>query len=220
MKSIVIIGAGGHAHSILSLLKRLNKFKPAGLVDTYRSTGEQLYGLPVLETLEKLVQFCFEESIFCFCIAIGDNFQRQAMMNRLRQMIPEAEFPVLVDPTAVVAADAQLQPGVVVMAHAHVGAGCRLEQGVLVNTMASIDHDSVMGAFASLAPGAITGGCVEIGDRSFLGLGARVIHDIRIGADTVVGAGALVLKNLPGGVVSHGSPAHVKRSRQPDERYL
>ena len=82
------------------------------------------------------------------------------------------------------------------------------------------DHDSHLGAFASLAPGAITGGGVEIGARSFVGLGAQLIHGVSIGADTVVGAGALVLHPLPDGVVAYGAPARVIRSRQVSEPYL
>jgi acetyltransferase-like isoleucine patch superfamily enzyme len=103
---------------------------------------------------------------------------------------------------------------------AHVGAGCTLGPGSLINTQASLDHDSNLGAFASLAPGAVTGGRVQVGERSFIGLGAQLVHGITIGADTVVGAGSLVLKDLPAGVVGYGSPARVIRTRHADEPYL
>ena len=50
--------------------------------------------------------------------------------------------------------------------------------------------------------------------------GANVVHGITIGADTVVGAGALVLDNIPERVVAYGVPAVVARSREPGEPYL
>ena len=56
--------------------------------------------------------------------------------------------------------------------------------------------------------------------RAYIGLGANVIHGVTIGDDTLVGAGALVLDDLPSQVVAYGVPARVARSRQPGERYL
>jgi sugar O-acyltransferase (sialic acid O-acetyltransferase NeuD family) len=217
---ILLIGASGHAHSLLALLQRHDAYQPVGLIDSFQPAGSMAHGLPILGGEADVSRLCCYHGLQHLLVAIGDNFQRQAMTKRLLQQLPDAVFPTLVDPTAVVAGDAQLAPGVVVMAQAHVGAGCRLDQGSLVNTKASIDHDSSLGAFASLAPGAITGGRVRIGNRSFIGLGAQLVHAITIGADTVVGAGSLVLKDLPAGVVGYGSPARVTRNRQTDEPYL
>jgi acetyltransferase-like isoleucine patch superfamily enzyme len=106
------------------------------------------------------------------------------------------------------------------MAQSHVGAGCVLEEGALLNTQSNLDHDSLLGAFASLAPGAITGGRARIGAGSFIGLGSRLIQEVQVGCNTVVGAGSLVLADLPEGVLAYGTPARVVRSRQPDEPYL
>jgi len=51
---------------------------------------------------------------------------------------------------------------------------------------------------------------VEIGDRSWIGIGASVIQQIRIGADVIVGAGAAVVHDLPDGVTAVGVPARVR----------
>jgi sugar O-acyltransferase (sialic acid O-acetyltransferase NeuD family) len=219
-RKLVVIGAGGHAHSVLSLIDRLSQFNPVALVDTVRPNGDYVYGLPIISSLEQLADFCSEQDVSNLCVAIGDNFQREAMTERLNRYLPDSQFPILVDPTAVVASDAILDPGVVVMAQAHVGAGCRLAAGCLVNTQASVDHDSSLSRFSSLAPGVITGGHVRIGERSFIGLGGRIIHGITVGNDTVVGAGSLVLEDQPSSVLSYGAPAQVIRTRQPYDRYL
>lgn len=217
---LLLIGASGHAHALLALLNRHGGYNPVGLIDSFQAPGSQAHGLPILGGEADVPQLCNSHGMPQLLVAIGDNYHRQAMTERLRQQFSDAVFPTLVDPTAVVAADAHLAPGVVVMAQAHVGAGCRLEQGALVNTQASIDHDSSLGAFASLAPGVITGGRVQVDERSFIGLGAQLVHGITIGADSVVGAGSLVLRDLPAGVVGYGSPARVIRHRQADEPYL
>ena len=105
-------------------------------------------------------------------------------------------------------------PGSVIGPNSQVGAFC------IVNTGASLDHDSAMKDFASLAPGAVTGGRVEIGFRSAVGIGAAIKQGVVMGDDTVVGAKSYLNQDLPGGVIAYGSPAKVIRTRSPGEPYL
>ena len=217
---MLIIGASGHAHAVLSVLYRHAEYKPFGLIDSFKPSGSQAYGLPILGGEADVPQLCDRYGLHHLLVAIGDNVQRQAMTERLQLQCREAVFPSLVDPTAVVSVDAQIGPGALVMSQAHVGSGCVLESGSLLNTQASLDHDGYLEPYASMAPGAITGGHVHIGARSFIGLGARVVQKVRIGSDTVVGAGSLVLKDLPDCIVSYGAPAKAVRTRLPDAPYL
>lgn len=53
---------------------------------------------------------------------------------------------------------------------------------------------------------------ITIGDNVWLGGASIVLPGVSIGADTVVGAGAVVTKDLPAGVVAVGNPARVIRS--------
>ena len=121
---LLLIGASGHSRSLLALLKRHGRFQPVGLVDSFQRAGAEVDGLPILGGEADVPSLCRLYDVQHLLVAIGDNAQRQAMTERLQANIPDAAFPMLVDPTAVVAADAQLAPGVVVMPLAHVGAGC------------------------------------------------------------------------------------------------
>ena len=218
--SILSIGAGGHARSVLNLLQRHGVYSPIGFVDSVNSPGSKVCGLEVLGS-EADINCIFQRHSLSHClVAVGDNFSREAITLRLKKKFPNIIFPALVDPSAVVASDAILESGVIVFAQAHVGPGCTLSQGSIANTKSSLDHDCTLNAYASLAPGAISGGHVHIGARSFIGLGTCVVQNVRIGSDTVVGAGSLVLNDLPDGIVSYGSPAKVVRSRLPHASYL
>jgi maltose O-acetyltransferase len=53
---------------------------------------------------------------------------------------------------------------------------------------------------------------ITIGDNVWLGGGVIVLPGVSIGADTVVGAGAVVTRDLPAGVVAVGNPARVVRT--------
>jgi acetyltransferase-like isoleucine patch superfamily enzyme len=59
------------------------------------------------------------------------------------------------------------------------------------------------------------GGGVQVGNGSFVGMGATVRQSIRIGHDSVIGAGAVVVNDVPDAVVVLGVPARVvKRVRE------
>jgi maltose O-acetyltransferase len=53
---------------------------------------------------------------------------------------------------------------------------------------------------------------IRIGDNVWLGGGVIVCPGVTIGHDTVVGAGSVVTRDLPAGVVATGAPARVRRS--------
>ena len=113
-----------------------------------------------------------------------------------------------------VGAGTVLMAGVVVNSDSRIGAHC------ILNTRASLDHDCIMDDFSSLAPGVTVGGVARIGMYSAVSLGANIIHGKNIGAHTVVGAGALVQKDIPDHCVAYGVPARVVRPRAEGERYL
>jgi serine O-acetyltransferase len=52
-------------------------------------------------------------------------------------------------------------------------------------------------------------GCPKIGDRVFIGPGAKIFGAITIGNDVAIGANAVVTKNLPDEAVAVGIPAKV-----------
>ena len=53
----------------------------------------------------------------------------------------------------------------------------------------------------------------RIGDRTFIGAGARVLGNIDVGADAVIGANAVVLNDVPAGATVVGIPAKIVRQR-------
>ena len=56
---------------------------------------------------------------------------------------------------------------------------------------------------------------IVVGDNVWLGGGVVVLPGVTIGTDTVVGAGSVVTRDLPAGVVAVGNPARVIRTVEP-----
>ena len=158
---------------------------------------------------------------FTHClVAVGHNEVRRRCVRMLGEILPGLRFPVAIHPSAVVAEGVELGDGSVVMAGVVINPGCRIGRHCIVNTGVCLDHGSTLGDFVSLAPGVVTGGNVSIGEGSAVCLGAQIIHGMRIGAETVVGAGALVVRPVPAACVAYGSPARRIRDRVPSDHYM
>jgi len=112
---------------------------------------------------------------------------------------------------------ATLQEGVIAIPGTVVNRDARVGRGVILNTLCSVGHDCSIGDFAQIAPGVNLGGAAVIGEGVFLGIGTKVVPEAQVGAWSIVGAGSVVLNDLPGGAFCHGSPARVIRPLRADE---
>jgi UDP-perosamine 4-acetyltransferase len=157
----------------------------------------------------------FREGIRSPFVAIGDNRRRLQCLDLLKQR----GFRLIqaVSPHAAISRHAKLGEGVAIMPGAVVNAGTVAGDGTILNTNASVDHDCVIGPCAHIAPGVALAGCVRVGEGAFLGVGSKVIPGVSIGAWTIVGAGGVVVADLPGGVLALGVPATIRRRNDGQE---
>ncbi|GBD36500.1 Putative acetyltransferase EpsM [bacterium HR36] len=219
-QNVLLFGSGGHARVVLDALLASERFQVVGIIDHRLPPGEAVLGVPVLGTDSDLPHIIRQFHVGGFVVGIGDNWRRAQLTRRILQHSPELRPLTVVHPAASVSRFAQLGPGTVVLPGAIVNAGAVLGAGCVLNTHSSVDHDCRLGEFVSVAPHACLGGTVTVGDYSAICLGAHVIHGVCIGCATVVGAGALVLQNLPDQVVAYGVPARIVRPRTVEEPYL
>lgn len=217
---VLMIGAAGHARAVLEAIRAEGRWAVVGLIDSFQPPGTPAHGLTILGGEEDVPRLLDAHEIHHVVIAIGDNFQRAAMWERLQRAAPGVHLTGAIHPATVIAPDVTIGLGSVILPGAVVVSGARIGQGCILNTGCTFDHEGEMADWSSLGPGAIIGGRVRIGMRTAVALGARVIHQRSLGADVLIGAGSLVLHDLPDGVVAYGSPARIIRTRRLDEPYL
>jgi sugar O-acyltransferase (sialic acid O-acetyltransferase NeuD family) len=214
---ILVIGSSGHGSVIVDILE-VRGHGIAGYLDDTIPVGELRRGYPILGRLADRDEVCEQRKLKDIVLAIGDNWWRRKVYNELK-MGADARYPVIAHPTATIARSAQVGEGSVLMAHANLGPHARLGKFTIVNTGASLDHDCVLEDFGSLAPGVFTGGLVEIGECSAVGVGASISDRVKIGSHAVIGTGAVVVRDTPDLSVAYGNPASVRRSRAEGEPY-
>lgn len=122
----------------------------------------------------------------------------------------------LIDPTAILASDIQIEAGTFVNAGCVIGAMSRIGRHVLINRASSVGHHADIAAFSSIGPGVTISGQVTIGEGATIGAGAIVLPQVRIGAFAFVAAGAVVSRDVPARCVVAGNPARVVQREHPD----
>jgi len=206
MKTI-IIGAGGHARTILEILNLDRNIDVVAFVDNVvRGSDEKIIGIPVYgdhSVLPRLFLTCVKAAI----IGIGDNKIRKAYFEQIGNM--GAEMVNAIHPTASIAHNVKIGKGVVIAAGATIATGVRIENNVIVNTGSIIEHEDVLGAHVHIASGTVLAGRVKVREGAFIGAGCVVKEYITIGINAIIGAGSVVLEDIPDNAVAVGAPAKV-----------
>lgn len=209
-RAIIVLGAGGHARVVIDTLQQASR-KILGLVDPNSPPGGEVYGLPVLGGDDVVTQFAPDQ------VELVNALGATRLPLRRRQLFDQFvalgyTFANVIHPSAIVASDVVLGSGVQVMAGAVIQSGAVLCDNVLINTKASVDHDSRIGAHTHVAPGATICGHVTVGEGSMIGSGAVVIQGIQIGSGVVVGAGSVVVSDVADNTQVVGVPARMVRT--------
>jgi sugar O-acyltransferase (sialic acid O-acetyltransferase NeuD family) len=217
---ILIFGSGGHACSVIDAVESQGKFEVAGFLDSYRPVGHMAYGYPVLGNEFDIPELYVSLNCHGIVIAIGDNHSRMELYLKVTSIFHYASFPVVVHKTAVVSPTATVHQGSVVMAGSIINSKATINEFSIVNTNSVIEHECVLGYYTSVGPSACLGGRVIVMDRSAVMLGTSVAHGIIVENDSIVGAGSVVINNIPDKVVVVGVPGRIVRKREIGERYL
>lgn len=209
MEEIVVFGAGGHARVVIDTLERTGKFRIRGLIAQASTPSTAGIAYPLLGTDAVLKEIGVNAGV----IAIADNWIRMRLASAIRSDFPSFRFISAIHPSAIIARDVHIGDGTVVMAGVCINSGTHVDEHCIVNTRSSLDHENWLEKGCSVAPGVVTGGNVRLGELSVLGLSSSVIQGIRIGTNTLVGAGAVVVNDLPPDVVAWGVPCRPVRAR-------
>lgn len=216
-KKVLIFGTGGHAVSAASLAEQCG-FSVYSFISLQETIGE-INGKQI-----RPIQSFPSGSKISVVLAVGDNFLRESLTDELGLLAKrknlEVTFPNLVHPSCHIGSHVKIGQGNQLFPGASLGANSRIEDFVILNHLSSLDHESSMESFASLAPGVVTGGRVKIGRRAALLINSAVSNDITIGSDAIIGANSFVKEDVMDNSLVAGSPARFIRHQGAGDSYL
>ena len=183
------------------------------LIETLRLTGEQEIALfdddparGAAGTLADMQHARLDAAM------IGTaNVRRLDVRKRVFTLLRDLGLPLTtaIHPTAFVSPSAQIGEGTFLGPLAVVHTRTLIGVNVCIYTGSTIDHDNRIEDHVFIAPGVHTAGQVVLESGAYLGPGCIVTSGCRVGRDSIVGAGSVVLSDIPPRSVAHGTPARV-----------
>lgn len=206
---IFIWGASGQGRVVLDILSGNKNFEIAGFIDSdEKLKGKSVDGVKVFGgrgALDDLKKAGVKAGI----VAIGNNTARFEISN----LIKDSGFDLVsaIHPRSSIASNASIGKNVTIAAGAIICAHAVIEDNVIINTGAIIEHENIIRNGAHVASGARLAGRVQVGERSFIGIGSTIIQCLKIGSNSIIGAGAVVLEDVPEDSMAVGIPSKVVR---------
>lgn len=212
---MIIIGAQGFAKEVLEVVNQLNIIeKLAFYDDVNKDLRGNLYNkFPILKTTDEVLNY-FETIDNRFTIGIGNPVLRKNIHDKFVAL--GGVFTSTISPLANIGNFGNLiDVGCNIMTGTIITSDVVIKKGCLINLNCTIGHDSVLGEFVETSPGAAVSGNCTLGDYSVLGTNSTILPKINIGKNVIVGAGAVVTKDIPDNCVVVGAPAKIIKDLEP-----
>ena len=206
MNDLYIIGAGGFGHEIAWLVERINAVKPTwnfrGFIDDDESRwGNETDGYKILGGCEYLKTL---GDVYAVC-AVGSARIRKAIIEKLEDS--SVRFATLIDPSVLMSGTVEIGEGTMICAGNILTVDIKIGRHVIINLDCTVGHNTIAEDFVTLYPSVNVSGNVHLGECSEMGTGAQIIQGRTIAENTIVGAGAVVTKDITESGTYVGSPA-------------
>lgn len=213
-KDIIIVGSGAFAREVFCLIKQINSSNKSewnirGFVsesepkiELVEQLGSRyLGGLDTIQSSKRI-----EETIH-FVVAVGDGYHRKRLSDLC---ITLGLTPtVLIHPNVVIGENVEIEEGVVICANSVITTNIKLRRGSQLNLNSLVGHDVELGNFVTLAPAVKIMGNSKVEEMATIYTGAIVAPSVNIGSNSIIGAGSVVLSDVPVNSKAFGNPAKV-----------
>lgn len=213
MKDLYIIGAGGFGREVAWLVGRINQVEATwnikGFIDDNTSIqGHMEDGYSVMGGTDYLLEQ--QKEIWVVC-AVGLARVRKNIIEKL-QSNPNIRFATVIDPSVILSDRVKIGEGTIICAGTILTVDITIGNHVIINLDCTLGHDDVIEDFVTIYPSVNVSGNVLVETCVELGTGMQIIQGKKIGKESILGAGAVVVKDIPEKCTAVGSPARVIRS--------
>ena len=222
IRDLLILGAGGDGRIVADLVASINtkkkKWKLLGyLDDDPLKQGSEINDFPVLGTLRDVIRYddCF------FVATFGSpktNFLKKRIISDLR--IPIDRFATLIHPGANVSSYAKIGRGTIIHFGTNVSVNAFIGDHVKILANCNISHDTEIHDFTTIAPSVSISGQVTVKEGCYLGSNSSIRQRLNIGEWSLIGLGAVIIKDVPPYCTVVGNPGRIIRKRDPSDFQL
>jgi len=215
MQKILVYGAGGFGREVMLMLRQINDINPAwnvvGFFDDAKRIGDKVDDYMVLGGIDEVNALTEPCDVV---IGIADPSARRKIVNRITN--PLISFPSIVHPS-VMKGDMlrnSFGRGSIITAGTIFTTNINVGEFVIINLSCTIGHDVVLENYCSIMPACSLSGFIHAEEGSYIGAGAIILPNIKIGKWSTIGAGAVVTRNVSENATVIGVPASEREFKE------
>lgn len=207
-KHLILLGAGGHAKVLLSILIRQHT-EITGVCALQPPQSAIFASIPYLGNDTTVLNYPPDQTMLINGVgALPGSSIRNDIFTRFTALgyhfASVISLDAMVDPHCRLGEGVQIMPGVIINADAEIA------DNVIINSGAIVEHDCKLERHTIVSPGAILCGGVSCRENSYIGAGATVIQGLTLGRNTTVAAGSTVVRNLLDNQKIYGAKSVIK----------
>jgi len=213
MNNALIVGAGTQGQVYASYLKESGVNLIGWVDDNDDLQGKEVLGLPVLGKYADLFDKKLKDKIRNIYCPIGNNKIRSNYLSTLKNegyAIPSfIHHTVSIGPDVVLGEAIYLLACNVIMPHSKIG------NFLMVNQGSTIAHHVTLGEGVFMSSGVNVGAILDVDDYAYIGAGVTIMTGVkRIGKSSLLGAGTVIIRDVPDNAVMIGNPGRFLRSNE------
>ncbi len=207
MKSI-IIGAGKYGEVYLNYLKAAG-IEIVGFLDDDETThGQSFGGVPVLGSRNLLKTLKDENGVEAVYCPLGNNRLRVKFLNEARNL--GYKTPSYIHPSVTISENVSIGDGVYILLGTNIMPNTVIEDFVMISMGVNIAHHNLLKSGTFLSTGCNFGASIVAEPYTYCGIASTIMTGLhRLGTDCLIGAGAVVIRDVPDGAVVAGVPGKV-----------
>ncbi|MDR2906995.1 MAG: acetyltransferase, partial [Bacteroidales bacterium] len=148
--NLILVGGGGHCKSVIDVAEGIG-WSILGILDVVENVGKTVLGYKIIGTNDHISEFIHKAY---FLVSVGQ-IKDVGLRIKLHHKIISAggELATITASDAFVSRHSIIEKGTVVLHKAVVNAGVKIGMGCIINTMANIEHDVVIGDYCHVSTG-------------------------------------------------------------------
>lgn len=196
---LALYGAGGVGRELIECAQANSRWEKIIFVDDI--TNQKIYAGVKIYRFEEIEQFSGNIE---FIIANGEPANREYLYKKIKS----AGYPMgsLIDKRSSIAPSAKIEEGCIIY-KCRIGPDSHIKANTLIGEQVIIGHDVIIGCNCIFSARSFSGGYTIIEDGTYIAPGAMLKDRIHIGKDSIIGLGAVVLRNVREKSIMIGNPA-------------
>lgn len=212
-KKSIIIGAGTYGEVYLAYLQEAGVNIVGFLDDDPKYEGQSVRGIPILGGVSRLNDLKEAENIEAVYCPLGNNKLRVKFLSMAKEL--GYETPNYIHPSVIISPNVTIGKGVYILLGTTIMPHTVIKDYVMISMGVHLAHHNILEEGVFLSTGCNFGASIHAHKYAYCGISSTIMTGMHeLGEDCLIGAGAVVIKDVPDRAIMAGVPAKVLRIKE------